>query len=140
MEATTSLPFSLTVEVPTRIGQEDAKREIDVRVRREQVPLTIATASTLYTLQGTTADPGLVYHWKTPRRLSPLMKWISAYMALSRVRSLKQFRSVGLTETIKDLINGGPPKGMLTRFLDIFDEKRAETDTCVHSALLEAGW
>ena len=115
-------------------------RELDARVRRQQVPLTIATASTLYTLQGTTADPGLIYHWKTPRRLSPLMKWLSAYMALSRVRSLKNLRSVGLTDAIKDLINGGPPPGMLTRFLSIFEEKRAETEKIVHSTLLEAGW
>ena len=68
------------------------------------------------------------------------MKWISAYMALSRVRSLKNFRSVGLTDAIKDLINGGPPPGMLTRFLSLFDEKRAETEKIVQSALLEADW
>ena len=67
VEATTSLPFSLTLQVPIRIGRQDAKRDIDVRARRQQVPLTIANASTLYTLQGTTADPGLIYHWKSPR-------------------------------------------------------------------------
>ena len=61
-------------------------------------------------------------------------------MALSRVRSLKNFRSVGLTDAIKDLINGGPPPGMLTRFLSLFDEKRAETEKIVQSALLEANW
>ena len=54
--------------------------------------------------------------------------------------SLKNLRSVGLTDAIKDLINGGPPPGMLTRFLSIFEEKRAETEKIVHSTLLEAGW
>ena len=52
-------------------------RLLKVRARREQIPLTIATASTLYTLQGTTAEPGLVYYFKTPRRLSKVMKWIA---------------------------------------------------------------
>ena len=40
----------------------------------------------------------------------------------------------------KDLINGGPPPGMLTRFLSLFDDKRAETEKIVQSALLESGW
>jgi len=140
VEATTSLPFSLTLQVPIRIGRQEGKRDIDVRARRQQIPLTIANASTLYTLQGATCDPGLIYHWKAPRRLSPLMKWIAAYMALSRVRSLKNFRSVGLTDAVKDLINGGPPAGMLTRFLSLFDEKRAETEKIVQSAMLESDW
>ena len=37
-------------------------RLLKVRARRKQIPLTIVTASTLYTLQGTTAEPGLVYY------------------------------------------------------------------------------
>ena len=49
-------------------------RLLKVRARREQVPLTIVTASTLYTLQGTTAEPGLIYFFNTPRRLSKVMK------------------------------------------------------------------
>ena len=48
-------------------------RLLKVRARREQIPLTIVTASTLYTLQGTTAEPGLVYYFQTPRRLSKVM-------------------------------------------------------------------
>ena len=63
---------------------------------REQVPLTIATASTLYTLQGATTTPGMIYHFRTPRRCSAVMKWIATYMALSRVQSLKELRSIGI--------------------------------------------
>ena len=111
-----------------------------VRARRQQVPLTIVTASTLYTLQGTTATPGLIYHWRTPRRLSRMMKWIAAYMALSRVRSLSEFRSIGISTVIRKLIDVGPPEGMLTRFLDLFRDKALETEEAVRAALKELGW
>jgi hypothetical protein len=50
----TSEVFSVSVEIQSSFG----KRELSVRARREQIPLTIATASSLYTLQGMTATPG----------------------------------------------------------------------------------
>ena len=92
------------------------------------MPLTIVTASTLYTLQGTTAEPGLIYYFRTPRRLSTVMKWISCYMALSRVRSLSELRSIGLTSSIRELIDNGPPEGFLPRFLKIFGDKISYTN------------
>ncbi len=104
------------------------------------MPLTIATASTLYTLQGTTATPVLIYHWRTPLRLSKLMKWIAVYMALSRVRSLREFRSIGVSTAVRELIDEGPPEGMLTRFLSLFREKALETEEAMQSALKELGW
>ena len=82
-------------------------RVLKVRARREQVPLTIVMASTLYTLQGTTAEAGLIYYFRTPRRLEKVMKWIACYMALSRVRSLSELFSVGLTDSIRELIDRG---------------------------------
>ena len=103
------------------------------------MPLTIVTASTLYTLQGSTATPGLIYHWRTPNRLTRLMKWVAAYMALSRVRSLREFRSIGISIAIRELIDEGPPEGMQTRFLDLFREKALETEEAVQAALKELG-
>ena len=111
-----------------------------VKAAREQVPLTIPTASTLYTLQGTTTTPGLIYHFRTPRRISAVMKWIATYMALSRVQSLKQLRSIGLTTAIKDLIDNGPPEGFLTRFLQVSGEKATQTERAVQAAMTELGW
>ena len=124
VEAVTCQPFSIELELED--PQCSRARLVKVKAAREQVPLTIATASTLYTLQGTTTTPGLIYHFRTPRRMSAVMKWISTYMALSRVQSLKQLRSIGLTTAIKDLIDNGPPEGFLTRFLRVFGEKVAE--------------
>ena len=82
-------------------------RVLKVRARREQVPLTIVMASTLYILQGTTAEPGLIYYFRTPGRLEKVMKWIACYMALSRVRGLSELRSIGLTDRIQEFSHLG---------------------------------
>ena len=51
-----------------------------------------------------------------------------------------QFRSIGLKDTVKALINEGPPGGMLNRFTLLFDEKAAATDVAADAAMLELGW
>jgi hypothetical protein len=84
--------------------------------------------------------PGLIYHFRTPRRISNVMKWIATYMALSRVQSLKELRCIGLTTAIKDLINNGPPEGFLTRFLRIFGEKTTQTQRDIDEAMRQHGW
>ena len=131
-------PFTTEVELTDE--RCSRARLLKVRVRREQVPLTIATASTLYTLQGTTAEPGLIYYFNTPRRISKVMKWITCYMALSRVRSLSTLRSVGLTSDIRDLLDLGPPDGFYTRFLKVFGDKISNTQKEVEAVLAELGW
>jgi hypothetical protein len=137
--------FSLDVTIPEIGAAQGTKKTITAKAQREGVPLVIANASTLYTLQGTTAEPGLIWHWRFPSRLSREMKWLTVYMALSRVRSLEELRSIGLCDSkiskdVKELINGGPPTGMLTRFLDIFQEKANATDEAADEAMRELGW
>ena len=131
-------PFHAELEVPDE--RRSRARLLKVKARREQIPLTIVTASTLYTLQGTTAEPGLIYYFKTPRRLSKIMKWIACYMALSRVRSLSSLRSIGLTKEIRALIDLGPPDGFLTRFLNVFEDKIAITEKAVNDVFAELQW
>ena len=131
-------PFSTDLELTDE--RCSRARLLKVRAKREQVPLTIVTASTLYTLQGTTAEPGLIYYFNTPRRLSKVMKWIACYMALSRVRSLSGLRPIGLTSDIRELIDLGPPDGFLTRFLKVFGGKIASTQKDVEDVLAELGW
>ena len=115
IEAVTCQHFSIELELEDQ--RCSRARLLKVKAAREQVPLTIATASTLYTLQGTTTTPGLIYHFRTPRRISTVMKWIATYMALSRVPSLKQLRSIGLTTAIKELIDNGPPRRVFDTIL-----------------------
>ena len=70
--------------------------EVMVKVGRTQMPLVTVKASTLHVLPGTTTDPGLIFHWRFPRRLQKDMRWLACYVALSQVRSLDRLRSVGL--------------------------------------------
>jgi hypothetical protein len=130
----------LEIELPLSGAPEHKPKRVKVKATRMQVPLVIQNASTLYTLQGATADPGLIFHWRFPAMLSKEMRWLTVYMALSRVRSLSQFRSIGLKDTVKALINEGPPGGMLNRFTALFDEKAAATDVAADAAMLELGW
>ncbi len=71
--------------------------------------------------------------------LSKAMRWLTVYMALSRVRSLEQFRSFGLKDTVKAFINNGPPSGMLGRFELLFNEKVAATDVAADAAMSKLG-
>ena len=68
VETVTCQPF--TIELELEDPRCSGARLLKVKAVREQVPLTIATASTLYTLQGATTTPGMIYHFRTPRRLN----------------------------------------------------------------------
>ena len=145
----TQVPFSVTVELAGHGDQSGAAehsranvlapralRSLQVRARRKGLPITIVTASTLYTLQGTTCEPGLIYHFKTPRRFSKALRRTSTYMA-KRVRSLKDFRGIGINNEIRDLINDGPPSGPLTRFLTLFESKARDTEMLIADVMRE---
>ena len=57
--------------------------------------LTIKTASALHTLQGATAQPGLIFHWRFPRFFSEELRWLATYVVLSRPPSFQQLISIG---------------------------------------------
>ena len=61
-------------------------------------------------------------------------------MALSRVRSLKDFRGIGINNEIRDLINDGPPPGPLTRFLTLFESKARDTEMLIADVMRELHW
>ena len=94
----------------------------DLKVQRRQLPMTIKKASTLYTLQGVTATPGLIFHWKFPRFFSAELRWLATYVALSRPESLAQLISVGMPRDLRNIIEGGPPEGIISKFDDLFGE------------------
>ena len=109
-------------------------------MKRVQLPLTIITACTLHTLQGTTADPGLIFHWVFPRRVSKMLRWLSVYVALSRPRSLAQLRSVGISDAIRKIIEQGPPQGLINRFEELFGDNIEKTKVEAAMILGEPGW
>ena len=92
-----------------------------VKVQRKQFPLIPARPVPLYSMQGTTADPGMVAYWVFPQRCSPTIKWLIVYVMLSRPRSLATLQSVGLTEKIRIIIEAGPPEDLVANFRKLFD-------------------
>ena len=111
-----------------------------VRVQRRQVPITIKTGSTLHTFQGVTASPGLIFHWKFPRFFSEESRWLATYVALSRPPSLAQLISVGIPADLRDIIEGGPPEGILSRFAAMFEEREEATHLPAAGVMSELGW
>ena len=112
----------------------------DLKVQRRQLPMTIKKASTLYTLQGVTATPGLIFHWKFPRFYSAEMRLLATFVALSRPESLAQLISVGIPGDLRDIIEGGPPEGILSRFNDMLKEIEDATHIKAAEVMREIGW
>ena len=91
-------------------------------------------------MPGMTAEPGLVAHWILPSRLEHDIKWLICYVILSRVPSLKQLVSIGLSSKIRDIIEGGPPEGMVQCFNTLFDDKIEKTNAAAMAAKRRLGW
>ena len=66
-------------------------------------------------------------HWQLPKRIASDVKWLIVYVALSRVRSLAQLKSIGLTDSLRDVIEGGPPPALLNSFEQLFEDKPERT-------------
>ena len=135
---TNNRAWSRTVKLPASHG--GGSEEVTVKVRRTQMPLVTVKASTLHVLQGTTTDPGLIFHWRFPRRLQKDMRWLASYVALSRVRSLERLRSVGLDHRVREILEQGPPDTLPLRFRQLFAEKEALTRGFADQCLTKLGW
>ena len=61
-------------------------------------------------------------------------------MALSRLPSLAQLISVGLPDEVRNIIEGGPPEGILSRLNDMFKEKEEATHLKAAEVMRELGW
>ena len=72
-----------------------------IRVKRCQLPLAPANVLPLYAMQGMTATLGLVAHWVLPPRVASVITWLICYVTLSRVPSLAQLVSIGLSDEIR---------------------------------------
>ena len=136
--------FTVDITVPKEVGGVKTWVTVNLKAKRRQLAMTILNASTLHTLQGATCEPGLIFHWCFPRRLSMEMRWLAVYVALSRVPSLKQLRSIGLTAKtatpIRQIIEQGPPTGIVNRFAQLFEAKIQETMSAAVAAMEELGW
>ena len=100
LQPVAAIPRSWTYDGPELKGQY-------VNVARRQLPLGPTRVLPLYSMQGMTAEPGLVAHWTFPPRLDYDIKWLICYVILSRVPSLPQLMSIGLSDKIRAIIEGG---------------------------------
>ena len=80
---------SFKAEVPDPGGNQ----AFELRVQRRQLPLIIKAASTLHTLQGATAQPGLICHWRFPRFCSGLPSVALFYFDASNSKQFREFLS-----------------------------------------------
>ena len=93
----------------------------------------------LYSMQGTTADPGMVAYWFFPQRCSPTVKWLIVYVMFSRPRSFATLTSIGLTDKVRAIIEQGPPEQLVATFHKLFDEKIKETKSLAAQAAKRYG-
>ena len=111
-----------------------------LKVVRSQLPLMPAEACPLYSLQGATRDPGLVAHFEMPKRADDDIKWLIVYVLLSRVRSLANLRSIGITSQIRKIIEAGPPSMLAENFERLFRTKITNTKAAAVAAKCALGW
>ena len=104
-------------------------------VMRTQIPLMPAHAVSLYSMQGTTADPGLVAYWFFPQGCDQSISWLIVYVMLSRPRTLAAMKSVNLSVKIRDIIEQGPPEKLVENFRLLFHDKIQHTHTMAYEAL-----
>ena len=63
------------------------KRQAPIQVTRTQITLLPQKQCTLHGVQGKTATPGFIVHWRYPARLSSESKWLAHYVSLSATKS-----------------------------------------------------
>ena len=129
---------SFQAEVADTTHGSDRMHEL--RAQRRQLPPTIKAAGALHALQGATADPGLIFHWRFPRFFSPELRWLATYVVLSRPPCFRQLISVGLRACLRDMIEGGPPESVLSRFDAMFAETDENTRATADRLLAELAW
>ena len=66
--------------------------------------------------------------------------WLAVYVALSRVRSLKYLRSIGMTDKIKNIIEEGPPDSLPAQFEKYFGKTETKTAAIAEEAMQKMGW
>ena len=81
----------------------------------------------------------MVAYWLFPQRCSSTIKWLIVYVLLSRPRSLAQLRSVGLTDTVRRIIEAGPPEDLVANFRKLFQDKIEKTAELARKAAQQYG-
>ena len=65
---------------------------------------------------------------------------MATYVALSRPPSFKQLIPIGIPDSLRDIIEGGPPEGILSRLAAMFNDVEQETRLRASELLARLGW
>ena len=65
---------------------------------------------------------------------------MATYVALSRPPSFKQLIFIGIPGSLRDILEGGPPEGILSRFNDMLKETEDATHIKAAEIMREIGW
>ena len=116
-----------------------SKFKDSVDVSRMQMPLLPRRQCTLHGVQGKTATPGLIVHWRYLKLLSKEHIWLAHYVSLSRPERWSDLLSHGMPS--REIIEGGPPAEWLVE-LDALSppEKIARTKEAAKDARKSIGW
>ena len=125
-----------------RFYTDTAKKEY-ITIKRLQFPLMPATTMNLYSLQGTTGDPGLVAYWQMPARASKTIEMLIVYVMLSRPRPLQALKPVGPRERARPWLAKFPFRrrgATSSHFLSNFVRRAAFSSTSTGGAPAARGW
>ena len=86
-----------------------------------------APAVPLYSMQGSTADPGVAAYWFFPQRYTDDMRWLIEYAMRSRSRCRATLKSVNLAKQIRDITEQGPPDDLVANFDKLSHDRIKET-------------
>ena len=75
-----------------------------------------------------------------PNRTDDDIKWLIVYVLLSRVRSLANLRSIGMTSKLRNIIEAGPPSMLAENFERLFRAKITNAKAAAVAATSALGW
>ena len=72
--------------------------------------------------------------------MSPDVHWLLVYVIPLRVRSLKSLVSFGFSDTLREVIERGPPDNFVGSFDRLFGDKVQSTRQAAREARHQLGW
>ena len=75
-----------------------------------------------------------------PKRMSPDVHWLLVYVILSRVRAFNSPVSFGFSDTLREVIERGPPDNFVGSFDRLFGDKVQATRQAAREARQQLGW
>ena len=107
-------------------------------VERYQLPIAPVLSRTIYAMQRTTAESGMVIHWRLSEYMKADEMWHATYVLLSRVRSLSTLLSHGLP--LRWILERGPPDAFIAELQNLLLSKVEATKTACRHARSQLKW